>query len=197
MPCKLNHRVDGLHVSATDVEEVLFAGVHCGMLLVFRRTDKLFTNALLDVGGGSVPNGERFALARIPLRWMIRECFKANTGIIFDSHMLKYELGMDMGESGPTLKAPPLPPSTTQYLAVPKEPKAMGDYVQDMLKWWNGPDKRRIPCGRGRTSEGEPQEELDDAVSLIYDQLDKTRWRVIQSMSCMWISSPERPHRWK
>ena len=35
VPCKLKHRVDGLHVNATNVEEVLFAGVHCGMLLVF------------------------------------------------------------------------------------------------------------------------------------------------------------------
>ena len=96
--------------------------------------DKLFTDAHLDVGGGSVPNGEHFALACIPLQWMIRECFNANTGIIFDSHMLKYELRMDMEEPGPTQKALPLPPSTTQYLAGPKEPKAMGDYVWDMLK---------------------------------------------------------------
>ena len=38
VPCELKHRVDGLHVNATDVEEVFFAGAHCGMLLVFRRT---------------------------------------------------------------------------------------------------------------------------------------------------------------
>ncbi|KAI9455939.1 hypothetical protein BJY52DRAFT_1384548 [Lactarius psammicola] len=49
----------------TDVREVWFAGCHC------------------DVGGGSVPNGTRNSLARIPLRWMIRECFRANTGIQF------------------------------------------------------------------------------------------------------------------
>ncbi|KZV61060.1 hypothetical protein PENSPDRAFT_678653 [Peniophora sp. CONT] len=49
----------------TNVKEVWFAGVHC------------------DVGGGSVPNGTRHSLARIPLRWMIREAFLAGTGIQF------------------------------------------------------------------------------------------------------------------
>ena len=43
----------------------------------------------LDVGGGSVPNGTRNSLARIPLRWMIRECFKCDTGIIFDAAQLQ------------------------------------------------------------------------------------------------------------
>ena len=36
-----------------------------------------------DVGGGSVVNGTRNSLARIPLRWMIWRCFIANTGIMF------------------------------------------------------------------------------------------------------------------
>ena len=151
--------------------------LECGKPIIY--------DALLDVGGGSMPNSECFALAHIPLWWMIRECLNANTRIIFDSHMLKYKLGMDVEESGPTQKAPPLPPSTTQHLARPKEPKAMGDYVQDMLKWWKGPDKRRIPCGPGRTFKGQPQEELDDVVSLIYDQLNRVHWKVMQSMPCM------------
>ncbi|KAI6012771.1 hypothetical protein F5J12DRAFT_904840 [Pisolithus orientalis] len=45
-------------ISQTDADEVWFAGCHC------------------DVGGGSVENGTRHSLARIPLRWMIREIFK-------------------------------------------------------------------------------------------------------------------------
>ncbi|THH27339.1 hypothetical protein EUX98_g6851 [Antrodiella citrinella] len=59
----------------TDVQEVWFAGVHT------------------DVGGGSVKNDTPHALARIPLRWMIRECFHCDTGIIFDAVMLQ-QLGM-------------------------------------------------------------------------------------------------------
>ncbi|KAI0354700.1 hypothetical protein OH77DRAFT_1521587 [Trametes cingulata] len=60
----------------TDVKEVWFAGCHC------------------DVGGGSVPDDTHHALARIPLRWMIRECFRTNTGIRFHGELLK-QIGLD------------------------------------------------------------------------------------------------------
>ncbi|KAI0370474.1 hypothetical protein BV20DRAFT_1035927 [Pilatotrama ljubarskyi] len=60
----------------TDVKEVWFAGCHC------------------DVGGGSVPDAMSHSLARIPLRWMIRECFRTNTGIRFHGELLK-EIGLD------------------------------------------------------------------------------------------------------
>ncbi|KAI0079534.1 hypothetical protein K474DRAFT_1705447 [Panus rudis PR-1116 ss-1] len=59
------------HNAETDVLEVWFAGCHC------------------DVGGGSVPNDTRHNLARIPLRWMIRQCFLANTGIRFHATLLR------------------------------------------------------------------------------------------------------------
>jgi hypothetical protein len=42
----------------------------------------------------AVPNHTRHALARIPLRWMIRECFEAQTGLIFDMDRLHYEVGL-------------------------------------------------------------------------------------------------------
>lgn len=54
----------------TTVEEVWFTGAHC------------------DVGGGAVPNQTRHQLARIPLRWMIRACFRADTEMIFSSSVL-------------------------------------------------------------------------------------------------------------
>lgn len=60
----------------TDVKEVWFAGCHC------------------DVGGGSVLDETKYSLARIPLRWMIRECFRTNTGIRFHAELLK-EVGLD------------------------------------------------------------------------------------------------------
>jgi len=59
------------HNPKTDVQQVWFAGAHC------------------DVGGGSVLNGTRHALSRIPLRWMIRECFATNTGILFKAVKLR------------------------------------------------------------------------------------------------------------
>ncbi|EKM57156.1 uncharacterized protein PHACADRAFT_61317, partial [Phanerochaete carnosa HHB-10118-sp] len=57
------------------VREVWFAGVHA------------------DVGGGSVHNATPHALARVPLRWMVRETFRCATGIVFDAAMLQ-QLGL-------------------------------------------------------------------------------------------------------
>jgi len=55
--------------SVTNVQEVWFAGCHC------------------DVGGGNVVNGTRHAIARIPLRWMLRQCFEVGTGILFHTEL--------------------------------------------------------------------------------------------------------------
>ena len=49
----------------------------------------------VDVGGGSVKNDTRHALARIPLRWMVRQCFECKTGMLFDAVMLQ-QLGMSV-----------------------------------------------------------------------------------------------------
>ncbi|KAF7797946.1 hypothetical protein EIP86_009153 [Pleurotus ostreatoroseus] len=75
--------------SETDVLEVWFAGCHC------------------DVGGGSVPNDTPHNLARIPLRWMIRECFLANTGIRFHTDLLR-NVGLDPASLYPVVR--PRPP---------------------------------------------------------------------------------------
>ncbi|KAG8792947.1 hypothetical protein FRC12_004392 [Ceratobasidium sp. 428] len=82
----------------TDVKEVWFAGAHC------------------DVGGGSVPNETAHSLARIPLRWMIRECFVNNTGILFHSAELD-ELGISPASLWPTVKIPTPPERTSTKLS--------------------------------------------------------------------------------
>ncbi|KXJ87957.1 hypothetical protein Micbo1qcDRAFT_215281 [Microdochium bolleyi] len=61
----------------TDVLEVWFKGTHA------------------DVGGGSVANESRHMLSRIPLRWMVRQCFECDTGILFATDRLA-ELGLDV-----------------------------------------------------------------------------------------------------
>ncbi|QRV93686.1 choline transport protein [Ceratobasidium sp. AG-Ba] len=76
----------------TNVKEVWFAGAHC------------------DVGGGSVRNETPNDLARIPLRWMIRECFVNNTGILFHSSELN-ELGLCPTTLWPVVKIPTPPES--------------------------------------------------------------------------------------
>ncbi|KAL0952102.1 hypothetical protein HGRIS_008735 [Hohenbuehelia grisea] len=74
----------------TNVEEVWFCGCHC------------------DVGGGAVKNETRHALARIPLRWMIRQCFLLDTGILF--HRSKFrQVGLDPNTLYPVVKTRPPP----------------------------------------------------------------------------------------
>ena len=74
----------------TDVLEVWFTGCHA------------------DVGGGAVKNVERHKLSQIPLRWMIRQCFDCDTGIIFKAHMLAEE-GLDVHTLWPKYENLPLP----------------------------------------------------------------------------------------
>lgn len=75
-----------------DVLEVWFMGCHA------------------DVGGGAVKNDCRHMLSRIPLRWMIRQCFECNTGILFDTARLA-EYGMDVHTLWPVYKPPSKPAS--------------------------------------------------------------------------------------
>lgn len=62
----------------------------------------------LDVGGGAVENDTRNALARIPLRWMVRQCFLADTGIMFNSQLLA-QIGLDPGTLYPHVLTRPDP----------------------------------------------------------------------------------------
>lgn len=107
----------------TDVEEVWFSGCHC------------------DVGGGSVGNDVTNSLARIPLRWMIRQCFLLNTGILFHREMLK-PFGIEPSNLYPVVK--PRPPPIT---SLPSPSEASSDTV----------------C--------EETEDLKDALCPLYDQL--------------------------
>lgn len=74
-----------------------------------------FTGAHADVGGGAVFNEERHMLSRIPLRWMIRQCFECDTGILFNTAPLA-ETGIDVPTVWPVYKAlkkPVVGPSPT------------------------------------------------------------------------------------
>ncbi|KAG7451929.1 uncharacterized protein BT62DRAFT_959841 [Guyanagaster necrorhizus] len=107
----------------TDVEEVWFAGCHC------------------DIGGGSVANEVPNSLARIPFRWMIRQCFLLKTGIMFHRELLK-NFGIEPSTLYPEVK--PRPPPIT---SLPPASESNGDVV----------------C--------EETEDLRDALCPLYDQL--------------------------
>lgn len=148
-------------------------------------------------------NGQRHSLARIPLRWMIRECFKVNSGIIFDAHMLKHEVGLDTDS---IFKAPEALPPATLHLAGPDSTEIKGFSFRNIPKgivtaagapfrWvWGGLSHLRIhgspklaftPEQERFVYEGEAREELADALSPIYDQLSKhTYWKVMEWIPC-------------
>jgi hypothetical protein len=67
-----------------------------------------------DVGGGAVLNDTPHALSRISLRWMIRQCFATDTGIMFHGDHLKM-IGLDPASLFPVVKPRP-PPVTLEKL---------------------------------------------------------------------------------
>lgn len=75
-------REEASHIQ-TDVLEVWFMGCHA------------------DVGGGAVKNEERHKLSNIPLRWMLRQTFECNTGLIYNTAKLA-EVGLDVHTLYPT-----------------------------------------------------------------------------------------------
>lgn len=145
---------DGL-LRVTDVREVWFAGCHC------------------DVGGGSVPNGTRNSLARIPLRWMIRECFRANTGIQFHRESFK-DVGLDPDTLYPFVepRPPALMPSAALVAQVEAAAHAAEPTDETLI------DQVQASPTAATTFKTEEIEELADALSPIYDELkiSKTWW---------------------
>ncbi|KAK7695135.1 hypothetical protein QCA50_002325 [Cerrena zonata] len=131
------------HTEETDVKEVWFAGCHC------------------DVGGGSVPNDTRHNLARIPLRWMIRECFRMDTGIRFHSSVLK-SVGLDPASLYPKVLDRPeaiftIPPT----IADPTHARESTTDTTQTLVDGSAIDSQLT----------EEEEDLLDALSPVYDQL--------------------------
>lgn len=113
----------------------------------------------VDVGGGSVPNGTPHTLARIPLRWMIRECFDTKTGIMFHTEGLR-SLGIEPASLYPEVKLRELkdrlPAGDALIQKIPKIPKT---------------PKPVEPIPEPVYMTEEEHERLD-ALSPIYDQLD-------------------------
>ena len=130
-------------------------------------------------------NNKRNSLARISLRWMVRECFNANTGIIFDAHMLKHGIGLDI-ES--IMKAPKLP-STYPFILPSEIPRSESP---TSLASSNSPliDKSSPKAAKEDDEirppfESECQEILVDAVSPMFDKLpEHWYWRLMELYPC-------------
>lgn len=97
----------GRNTRETDVLEVWFSGCHA------------------DVGSGAVPNTTRHMISRIPLRWMIRQSFLCNSGILYRSDILA-EHGLDVDTLWPCVLE-------RRPLAVGPAPSDMDRYAQGKL----------------------------------------------------------------
>jgi hypothetical protein len=122
-----------------------------------------------DVGGGSVANATRHNLARIPLRWMIRQCFILKTGILFHKNMFK-NIGLDSETLYPYVKPrPPVVHYTPGCLAHRFEPPI--NYAKDY--------KQTVKFEEPFINEEE--EDMLDALTPIYDQLKMVKgWWVLE-----------------
>jgi hypothetical protein len=127
---------------------------------------------------------------------MIRECFKVNAGIVFDAHMLKHAVGLDIDSIHEAPK--PLTPTTLHFPGsdcTEHEVFASRDSAPGLLsRIWVKPSKL-LPHNSSQAtfsledprfiSQGEAQEELDDVLSPVYDQLKKhVYWKVMEWIPC-------------
>jgi len=102
-----------------------------------------------------VSNGTPHSLARIALRWMVRECFLTNSGIRFKSADLG-DIGLDPASLYPNVQRRLPPHSTANAIIEPplKDPTKRRYYPADVKH------------------KSEEDHELLDALSPIYDQLE-------------------------
>ena len=120
-------------------------------------------------------NNTLHSLARIPLRWMVRECFKAGTGILFYSDKLR-EIGLDPSSLYPVVLPRP-PPLSVDGHKIRSRSSDLFSFSQ-----WAAPL--------------EETEELNDALSSIHDQLEINKgWWVLEYLPLP-LSHQEGNRKW-
>ena len=136
-----------------------------------------------------MPNETRHVLSRIPLRWMIRQCFVCNTGILFDTTALA-EVGIDIPTIWPVYKAhkkPVVGPSPTmleQYEAgalppLKRRSSVLG--VDKIKKLGKGEDLHTQDQPRQEELLPEQVEDHFDAIASINDQLVQAKgWWILE-----------------
>ena len=118
-------------------------------------------------------NTSRHNLARIPLRWMIRQCFLTNTGIRFHAQLLR-NIGLDPEKlCDPTYKRPP------PLFAEPGSPLlGIEEHEQEREAAGPGVGHERtssnttlVDGDQGQKALSEEEEDVIDALCPIYDEL--------------------------
>jgi hypothetical protein len=141
------------------------------ILLLIQMLEVWFAGAHCDVGGGSVLNETKNDLARIPLRWMIRECFVNNTGILFHSSELA-EIGLSPCSLWPVVKIP-VPPTPPPMVQVKHELEPTDGTLVDSPPATPLPGNPLLPLTPLTLAS---LEDANDAVMPIYDQLTIAKW---------------------
>lgn len=152
----------------TDVHEVWFTGCHS------------------DVGGGAVANTERHKLAQIPLRWMIRQAFECDTGIIFKTKVLA-EFGLDVHTLWPKYESLPVPshgppPSFLEKYDEQLPPRSIRkNKLVPINKRENGEDFYHLKSHADEDWTPEQVEDYYDAMCDINDMLEKApNWWILE-----------------
>ncbi|KAF2430023.1 hypothetical protein EJ08DRAFT_258111 [Tothia fuscella] len=145
-----------------------------------------FMGAHADVGGGAVANDSRHMLARIPLRWMIRQCFECNTGILFSTIALAKQ-GLDVHTLYPIYRNP------TKAISGPP-PTLLEKYEKKKLApiWRRSTflaidtgedpvEEVTIPESLGYVLPSEADEDWFDARAGVHDQLNEAKsWWILE-----------------
>jgi hypothetical protein len=128
-----------------------------------------------------VSNKTQRSLARISLRWMIRECFKTNTGIMFNSQSLE-KIGLDPCTLHPAVTPRPrsLPVGPHHRIREPPStPIPIGRRALSIMLKKKKLSLKDLGCDEPVGTE--EQEELLDALSPMYDQLSlKKFWWLLE-----------------
>jgi hypothetical protein len=136
----------------------------------FQRT--ILMSIFSDIGGGSVKNRTRNSLARIPLRWMIRQCFIAGTGIMFHKDTL-LKVGLDPDTLCDTQVHLPRPPMIFQDPKVHPIPVPEPTVLDD--------DRKAVVYTDGDSFVNEEEEDLADALCPMYDELKRRKlWWILE-----------------
>lgn len=149
----------------TDVLECWFMGCHA------------------DVGGGAVSNDTRHMLSRIPLRWMLRQCFECDTGILFSTSRLA-EYGIDVQNLWPKYQKPARPIAGPPPRLVEKyEQKTLAPLYRRAAFLPIGPEEYRIEDmpSPGYILPSESNEDYFDAQEKCNDMLAIARvWWILE-----------------
>ena len=157
---------DGRPKFETDAKEVWFAGCHDGNFSLVSTKHAWSYIGLVDIGGGSVRNGTLNSLARIPLRWMIRQCLLAKTGIQFVPDSFK-DVGLDPANFFPALTQQPQAPNSPASTAPDARASAHAAEPTDATLV----DETEILLTAASTFNSEEDEESVDARQPMHDQL--------------------------